>query len=66
LATAPVYNPITKIESRTTPKYRDLFQSGDDILVVLPEKAPCPSQSKQKKTDNLSASKPAVSFIAHT
>jgi len=26
-----------KIESRTTPKYRDLSQPGDDILVVLPQ-----------------------------
>jgi hypothetical protein len=40
LATAQVYNPIMKIESRTTPKYRDLSQLGDDILVVLPENAP--------------------------
>jgi len=27
-----------KIESRTTPKYRDLSQPGDDILVVLPQR----------------------------
>jgi hypothetical protein len=26
-----------KIESRTTPKYRDLSQPGDDILAVLPQ-----------------------------
>ena len=26
-----------KIESCTTPKYRDLSQPGDDILVVLPQ-----------------------------
>ena len=27
-----------KIESRTTPKYRDLSQPGDDVLVVLPQR----------------------------
>jgi hypothetical protein len=27
-----------KIESRTTPKYRDLSQPGDDILLVLPQR----------------------------
>ena len=40
LATALVYNPIMKIESLTTPKYRDLSQLGDGNLVVLPENAP--------------------------
>jgi hypothetical protein len=45
-----------KIESRTTPKYRDLSQLGDGIPVV-PFPAPYPSQSKQKKTDNLFATK---------
>jgi hypothetical protein len=37
LATALVYNPIMKIEFRTTPKYPDLSQPGDDVLVVLPQ-----------------------------
>ena len=40
LATAQVYNPIMKIEARTTPKHPDLSQPGDGILVVLPENAP--------------------------
>jgi hypothetical protein len=66
LATALGYNPIMKIESRTTSKYPDLSQPGDDILAVLPGKAPYPSLSKQKKTDNLSATKPAVLFLANT
>ena len=57
LATAQVYNPIMKIELRTRPKYPDLSQPGDDILAVLPEKAPYLSQSKQKKADNLFATK---------
>jgi hypothetical protein len=40
LATALAYNAIMKIESLTTPKYRDLSQLGDGNLVVLPENAP--------------------------
>jgi hypothetical protein len=74
LATALAYNAIMKIEAGNTPKYHDGSQSGAagkcatavKPLLAVPFAAPYPSQSKQKKTDNLSASKPAVPFLANT
>jgi len=74
LATALAYNAIMKIEAGNTPKYQDRSQSGAagkramavKSVLAAPFAASYLLQSKQKKTDNLSASKPAVSFIAHT
>jgi len=74
LTTALAYNAIMKIEAGNTPKYHDRSQSGADgkrgiavkPVLAVPFAPPYPSQSKQKKADNLSAVKPAVPFITNT
>jgi hypothetical protein len=74
LATALAYNAIMKIEAGNTPKYHDRSQSGAagkrgmavKPVLAVPFAPPYPSQSKQKKADNLSTIKQAVPFIAST
>jgi hypothetical protein len=74
LATSLAYNAIMKIEAGNTPKYHDRSQSGAagkramavKPVLAVPFAEPYSSQSKQKKTDNLFAAKPAVPFIANT
>jgi hypothetical protein len=63
-----------KIEASNTPKYHDRTQSGAaggramavEPVLAVPFAPPYPSQSKQKKTDNPSATEPAVPFTADT
>jgi hypothetical protein len=74
LATALAYNAIMKIEAGNTPKYHDGSQSGAAgkratavrPVLTVPFAPLYPLQSKQKKADNLSATKSAVPFIANT